>query len=341
MTLLAVDRLSVSFPVRSAILQRRIGELLAVRDVTLTVASGETLAVVGESGSGKSTAARAIARIAPARSGAIRFGGTDLLGLSGPALRNARRALQMVFQDPYSALNRRWRVSAIVSEPLDAHRIGSAAQRQATVAGLHARVGLDPAMASRFPAALSGGQRQRVAIARALALKPRLVICDEAISALDVSVQAQILNLLAELQRDIGLAYLFITHDLGVVRRFAHRVAVMHAGQVVETAPTSALFAKPLHPYSAALLSAVPRISGSAPSRIRLPGQPPSPAERPPGCLFAARCAHAVAICRTSPPPTLALPQGSSVACHRVANGVALWRGDADHRPPEQRTESR
>jgi oligopeptide/dipeptide ABC transporter ATP-binding protein len=341
MTLLAVDRLSVSFPVRSAILQRQVGELLAVRDVTLTVDAGETLAVVGESGSGKSTAARAIARIVPASGGTVRFGGTDLLGLSGAALRDARRALQMVFQDPYSALNRRWRVGAIVAEPLDAHRIGSAAERKATVAGLLARVGLDPAMAARFPAALSGGQRQRVAIARALALKPRLVICDEAISALDVSVQAQILNLLTELQRDFGLAYLFITHDLGVVRRFAHRVAVMHGGQVVETAPTATLFARPLHPYSAALLSAVPRIGGTDTSRIRLPGRPPSPAERPPGCLFAARCAHALAICRTTPPPRVAQPQGGSVACHRVTDGAALWRSDPDHRLPEQRTEPR
>ncbi|HMN85944.1 MAG TPA: ATP-binding cassette domain-containing protein [Bauldia sp.] len=337
MSLLAVENLAVAFPVRSAILRRRVGGIHAVRGIDLAVAEGETLAVVGESGSGKSTAARAIARLVPA-TGSLRLAGADLLALEGRRLRAARRAMQVVFQDPYSSLDRRWPVGAIVAEPLAVHGVGTADERRAAVADLLARVGLDPAMAARHPAALSGGQRQRVAIARALALKPRLVICDEAISALDVSVQAQILNLLAGLRRDLRLAYLFITHDLGVVRRFADRVAVMHAGLVVETAPTAALFAAPLHPYTAALLSAVPRIgAGPAPERIRLPGRPPAPTETPAGCLFAARCAHAIDVCRTTAPPTVAMPGGRSVACHRVEAGRALWRvtGDAMPADPE------
>jgi oligopeptide/dipeptide ABC transporter ATP-binding protein len=330
MTLLAVDDLAVTFPVLSPILRRRVGSVHAVRGIGFTLSAGETLALVGESGSGKSTAARAIARLTPSSGGRVTFGGADLLGMSGRSLRAARRGLQMVFQDPYSSLDRRWRIGAIVAEPLRAHGIGSAAEQRAEVDALLTRVGLDPALARRFPNELSGGQRQRVGIARALAPKPRLLICDEAISALDVSVQAQILNLLVDLRRDLGLAYLFITHDLGVVRRFADRVAVMHAGEIVELAPTRALFARPLHPYSEVLLSAVPRLDGrqGAP-RLRLRGAPPSPLATPPGCLFAGRCAHARAICHTTPPPLAAHPGGRLAACHLVENGQPLWSAPA------------
>jgi oligopeptide/dipeptide ABC transporter ATP-binding protein len=327
MTLLDVKNLTVSFPVRSPILRRRIGDIHAVRGVDFEIGEGETLAVVGESGSGKSTLARAVGRLVPAK-GSATLSGVDLLGLAPRALRAARRHLQYVFQDPYSSLNRRWTIGASVAEPLATFKVGTRLTRRERVANLLSLVGLDPSFAARYPRALSGGQRQRVGIARALALNPKLVICDEAISALDVSVQAQILNLLTVLRRELGLSYLFITHDLGVVRRFAHRVAVMHAGAIVEIAPTGDLFEEPLHPYSAALLSAVPKVTQSplAQSRIRLSGGPPSPLSSPAGCLFALRCPVAEARCHAEAPPLEAAADRRQVACHRVVNGNALWR---------------
>lgn len=327
MTLLDVKNLSVTFPVRSPILRRRIGNVHAVRGIDFAIAGGETLAIVGESGSGKSTVARAIGRLIPAQ-GSVTLSGTPLLDLSPRELRSARRHLQYVFQDPYSSLNRRWTIGASIAEPLETFKIGERHTRRERVASLLSLVGLDPTFATRHPRALSGGQRQRVGIARALALNPKLVICDEAISALDVSVQAQILNLLTDLRRELGLSYLFITHDLGVVRRFAHRVAVMHAGAIVEIAPTGDLFEEPLHPYSAALLSAVPKVTQSslAQSRIRLSGGPPSPLTSPAGCLFAKRCPVAEPRCHTEAPPLAAAMERRQVACHRVVNGIALWR---------------
>ena len=327
MTLLSVRNLVVTFPVRSPIMRRQVGDIRAVRGVSLDLDAGETLAVVGESGSGKSTLARAIARLTPAVGG-IAFDGRDMLALSSGDLRRARRGIQMVFQDPFSSLNRAWRVGDIVEEPLRVHGIGSASERRDRVAALLERVGLDPSFMRRRPNALSGGQRQRIAIARAIALQPRLVICDEATSALDVSVQAQILNLLADLRNEFGLSYLFITHDLGIVRRFADRVAVMHAGTIVEQAATRHLFAGPLHPYSDALLTAVPRIDSSNPNagRVRIPGAPPSPASDPPGCLFVKRCSYALETCAAQRPPLLDQGNGRTVACHRVVAREASWR---------------
>lgn len=327
--LLRVIDLAVEFPVKSPILRRRMGQIQAVRGVSFELRAGETLALVGESGSGKSTVARAIARLASTALGRIEFEGVDLLKLSGARLRRARRNIQTIFQNPYSSLNRAWRVDEIVAEPLRAYGIGTAPERREAVAVLLDRVGLAPEIGRRRPAGLSGGQRQRVGIARAIALRPQLVICDEATSALDVSVQAQILNLLVELREEFGLSYLFITHDLGVVRRLAERVAVMHAGLIVETAPTRALFAQALHPYTDALLAAAPNLENVervTASRTRVSGSPPSPLSTPPGCLFAARCPFALARCHERAPLLAPQPDARLVACHRVQNGIAEWR---------------
>ncbi|MBS7696797.1 MAG: ATP-binding cassette domain-containing protein [Chelatococcus sp.] len=302
----------------------------ALRKVSLTMVAGETLALVGESGSGKSTLARAITRLVPA-AGQARFNGIDILRADRAGMRRVRRGLQMVFQDPYSSLNRRKRIADILTEPLKVHGVGNSQERHRRVEALIAQVGLNTDMLQRFPAALSGGQRQRISIARALALQPQLVICDEAVSALDVSVQAQILNLLGNLKRSYELAYLFITHDLGVVRRFADRIAVMHAGRIIEVAPADVLFARPLHPYTRALLSAAPHPNRDrpAPQRIVLRGEPVSPLTDPPGCLFAGRCLHfRPGLCEASDPALAAHGTGHQVACHRARGGVPAWIAD-------------
>jgi oligopeptide/dipeptide ABC transporter ATP-binding protein len=321
--LLEVEDLAVAIPVRSPVLRRRIASIHALRGISFTVAVGETLALVGESGSGKSTAARAITRLVQATHGRVSFDGQPVLEARGDVLHAIRRNLQIVFQDPYSSLNRRMLVGDIIGEPLRAHAVSDAAGRRRRVGELLAQVGLDASAAAQYPVAFSGGQRQRIAIARALALSPKLVVCDEAVSALDVSIQAQILNLLQDLKRLYGLAYLFITHDLGVVRRFADRVAVMHAGRIVEIAAPAALFAGPFHPYTRALLSAVPRIAigEPTPTRIRLAAPPPSPMSSPSGCLFAARCAHAVVRCHAEAPALRTQPDGRQVACHLAEDG--------------------
>jgi oligopeptide transport system ATP-binding protein len=326
-SLLDVEDLAVTIPVRSPVLRRRIASIHALRGVSFSVSAGETLALVGESGSGKSTAARAIVRLVQATHGSISFNGQSVLEARGSVLHAIRRNLQIVFQDPYSSLNRRMSVGDIIGEPLRAHTVGDAASRRRRVGELLAQVGLDASASAQYPVAFSGGQRQRIAIARALALSPRLVVCDEAVSALDVSIQAQILNLLQDLKRIYGLAYLFITHDLGVVRRFADRVAVMHAGRIVEIATPKALFAGALHPYTYALLSAVPRISIGEPSptRIRLVSPAPSPMSTPAGCLFVTRCAHAVARCSAEAPAMRTQPDGRQVACHLVEKGQPMW----------------
>jgi oligopeptide transport system ATP-binding protein len=326
-SLLDVEDLAVTIPVRSPVLRRRIASIHALRGVSFSVSAGETLALVGESGSGKSTAARAIVRLVQATHGSISFNGQSVLEARGSVLHAIRRNLQIVFQDPYSSLNRRMSVGDIIGEPLRAHTVGDAASRRRRVGELLAQVGLDASALVQYPVAFSGGQRQRIAIARALALSPRLVVCDEAVSALDVSIQAQILNLLQDLKRIYGLAYLFITHDLGVVRRFADRVAVMHAGRIVEIATPEALFAGALHPYTYALLSAVPRISIGEPSptRIRLVSPAPSPMSTPAGCLFVKRCAHAVARCVAEAPAMRTQPDGRQVACHLVEKGQPMW----------------
>jgi oligopeptide transport system ATP-binding protein len=330
--LLRVRDLAVTFPVHGGILRRRIGTIRAVRQASFSIRQGETLALVGESGSGKSTIARAIVRIVAASGGSVLFDGVSLLDAAGDALKGIRRNLQMVFQDPFSSLNRRMRVGDIVAEPLRVHGIGDAAERRDRVAELLADVGLGADAAARYPVAFSGGQRQRIAIARAIALRPKLVICDEAISALDVSIQAQILNLLLDLKRRHGLSYLFITHDLGVARRFADRVAVMHAGTIVETAPPAALFAAPQHPYTRALVSAVPRLpdGGPAPPRIRLSGLPPSPTSDPAGCLFAQRCRDAQERCRQVAPSLRPSGPARKVACHLVGDETSMIRQPAD-----------
>lgn len=327
MSLLEVEDLSVTLTGARPHIFAPNAKIYALRGVSFALEPGETLAIVGESGSGKSTLARAITRLAPAE-GKASFEGGDLLGADKAALRRLRRGLQMVFQDPYSSLNRRKRISTILEEPLRVYGIGSPEERRRRVDELMEQVGLSVEMLDRFPAALSGGQRQRVAIARALALQPKIVICDEAVSALDVSVQAQILNLLGELKRTYRLAYLFITHDLGVVRRFADRIAVMHAGRIVEMATVDALLNNTLHPYTRALLSSVPHPDRSRPAPVRIPlrGDAVSPLSTPKGCLFAGRCEYFRAgICDQSDPPLIQHAAGHGVACHRADAARPVW----------------
>ena len=285
----------------------------AVDGVSLELRPGETLAVVGESGCGKTTLARAIAGLERPAGGSVRFDGVELTGLPTRARRRLASELQMIFQDPYASLNPRMTAEAIVAEPILLHERLGRAERTDRVCELLARVGLDPALRRRYPHEFSGGQRQRICIARALASRPRLVLCDEAVSALDVSVQAQILNLLADLREEFSLSYLFITHDLGVVRQLAQRVAVMYVGQIVEEAPVEALFAAPRHPYTRALLEAVPAVGGDARwLDARLPGEPASPARPPSGCRFHPRCPEAFDRCRAEAPPLHELPDARS-----------------------------
>ena len=260
--LLEVEHLSRDFAVRRGLLfARTVGRVAAVDDVSFTLARGETLGIVGESGSGKSTTARLVLRLLDPSAGRIRFDGTDITALSGAALRHFRRRMQIVFQDPFASLDPRQTVEAIVGEPLLLHRPGPAAARRARVGELLALVGLSEAQARRYPHEFSGGQRQRIGIARALAAEPELIVCDEPVSALDVSIQAQVLNLLRDLQERLGIAYLFITHDLAVVRHVAHRVAVMRQGRIVELAETAALFAHPADPYTRGLVAAMPAVA--------------------------------------------------------------------------------
>jgi oligopeptide/dipeptide ABC transporter ATP-binding protein len=292
---LEVEGLRVWFPVTSGILRRTTGWVHAVDGVNLTISRGETLGLVGESGSGKTTVGRAIVRILEPREGTIRLDGVDLLGLRGSDLRRQRRRFQMVFQDPYTSLDPRQTVGEILAEPLRTHNLadGSSRARRDRIEELLRVVGLDPAFVNRYPHEFSGGQRQRIGIARALAVEPDLIVCDEPISALDVSIQAQVINLLEQLQRDFGITYLFIAHDLAVVRHIASRVAVMYLGKIVEVASSDALYSRPLHPYSVALLSAVPvpdAIAERSRRRIILQGDIPNPSSPPSGCRFHSRC---------------------------------------------------
>ncbi|HEU4763857.1 MAG TPA: oligopeptide/dipeptide ABC transporter ATP-binding protein [Gemmatimonadales bacterium] len=292
----------------------------AVDGVSFEVTAGETLALVGESGSGKSTVGRTLLRLVEPTAGTARFDGTDLFALRGAALRDVRRRLQIVFQDPYSSLDPRMTLGQSIAEGIAIHRLARGAEVGRRVTALLEEVGLDPAFATKFPHECSGGQRQRAGIARALAVEPRFVVLDEPVSALDVSVQAQVVNLLADLQRRRGLAYLFIAHDLAVVRQLAHRVAVMYLGRLVEVGPTEEVLRSPRHPYTQALLAAVPEPDPAVrPARLVVAGEPPSPSAPPPGCPFHPRCAHPAldARCRTERPELHPVGQ-SQVACHHA-----------------------
>lgn len=325
--LLQVKGLKTWFPIKKGLLRRTVGHVRAVDGVSFSVQRGQTLALVGESGCGKTTVGRSILRLVEPTAGNVYFDGQDLVGLNDERMRPVRRRVQMVFQDPMTSLNPRMRVREIIEEGLEAFSIGAPEERRDRVAAALERVGLGADQMRRFPHEFSGGQRQRIGIARALAVEPDLVICDEAVSALDVSIQAQILNLLADLQQELGVAYLFITHDLSVVRHLADEVAVMYLGEIVEAAPTAELFARPAHPYTQGLLSAVPSADPDGPRvEAQVLGDIPSPASPPSGCRFHTRCPHAFEPCPTVVPLDVPRPASDSddseargrVRCHLV-----------------------
>jgi oligopeptide transport system ATP-binding protein len=328
--LLSVRDLHTSFPLRSSVLRRTVGHIQAVAGVSFDVMPGGTLGLVGESGSGKSTVARTIVGLEQARSGSIVFDGEELTSLPKASMRRVRRQLQMIFQDPYASLNPRATVEQIITEAWEIHPdVVPRSRHHAEARELLERVGLNPDHARRYPHQFSGGQRQRIGIARALALRPKLVICDEAVSALDVSVQAQVLNLLADLRSDLGLAYLFIAHDLSVVRHISDQVAVMYLGRIVETAPQDELFTRPIHPYTQALLSAVPDPKPwTRPPReqIIIGGDVPSPADPPSGCRFRTRCWKAEDVCATTEPALEIRLDQHPAACHFAADLAGAGR---------------
>jgi len=318
MNLLDVKNLQVHFPAKHGVFSRVKARVRAVDDVSLTVAAGETLGVVGESGCGKTTLGRAIVRLIEPTAGHIFFAGEEISRLRGSELRARRRKFQMIFQDPYGSLNPRMTVEQIIGEAIDIHKLAAdAAARREKIAALLESVGLDAAQAGRYPHEFSGGQRQRIGIARALAVEPELIVCDEPVSALDVSVQAQIINLLQDLQQQRGLAYLFIAHDLAVVEHIGQRVLVMYLGKVVELAEAKVAIRAPKHPYTQALISAVPVVDpASKRRRIVLPGDVPSPMNPPSGCPFHPRCPIAEARCRIEAPPLREIEPGHWAACH-------------------------
>ncbi|ASJ52998.1 dipeptide/oligopeptide/nickel ABC transporter ATP-binding protein [Brevibacillus formosus] len=315
--LLVVKNLKKYYPITGGVLGGEVGVVKAVDDVSFTVKSGETLGLVGESGCGKSTTGRSLLRLIEPTSGEIKFDGTDVMSLSTDAMRKMRRDMQIVFQDPFASLNPRHNIEKILEEPLIVHGLGSSAERKKRVQEMLEIVGLSSYHASRYPHQFSGGQRQRIGIARALMLKPKLIVADEPVSALDVSIQSQVLNLMQDLQREFGLTYLFIAHDLSVVRHISDRVGVMYLGRIVELTTSSQLYSNPLHPYTKALLSAVPSPDPDAVrERVILQGDVPSPAKPPSGCTFHTRCPHVTEECRTVRPEFADTGDGHFVACH-------------------------
>ncbi len=321
--LVEVKSLKKYFPIRKGVLQREVARVHAVDDVTFSVREGETIGLVGESGCGKSTLGRCIVRLLEPTDGDVLFQGDSIGKLRPRALRPLRREMQMVFQDPYASLNPRKRVGTIVGDPLRIHRIGDRKERKQKVQELLEAVGLSPEHYNRFPHEFSGGQRQRIGVARALALRPKLVVADEPVSALDVSIQAQMINLLEDLQEEFRLTYIFIAHDLGVVRHVSDRIAVMYLGKLVEVSPAEELYERPIMPYTEALLSAVPipdpDLSDQR-DRIVLEGDVPSPIDPPPACRFHPRCKYATDICKQVEPPLVNYGNGHLAACHHPLN---------------------
>ena len=318
---LRVEGLKVHFSVGRQFFSKNETVVHAVDGVDFNIPAGKTFGIVGESGSGKTTTALAVMRLVPITEGRVTLGGSVISDLEKEELRAARRKFQIVFQDPYSSLNPRKRVSEIVREPLDLMQIGTRAEREQRVSELFAQVGLRPEQQALFPHQFSGGQRQRLGLARALSTTPDLIVCDEPVSALDVAIQAQILNLMVKLQREMGLTYLFISHDLGVVQHICDEIAVMYLGQIVEQADRVSLFANPRHPYTKALLAAVPTVHGNKRdrnNRVRLKGDPPSPINPPPGCRFASRCDMAEEYCREVAPELKSIAHQHRIDCHLV-----------------------
>ena len=335
-SLLSVQGLVKHFPVkRGVVFSKTVGQVRAVDDVSFDIARGETLALVGESGCGKSTTGRLILKLMEPTGGSVRFQGQEIANLSGDEMRKMRRHLQIIFQDPYASLNPRMTIQDILLEPMQVHGIGTPAEREERVRELLQVVGLPPEFARRYPHQFSGGQRQRIGIARALTVNPELIVCDEPVSALDVSIQAQVVNLLQNLQQRFGLSYLFIAHDLAVVKHISDRVAVMYLGKLVEIADKKTLYAQPLHPYTQALLSAIPRPDPHAErQRIILTGDVPSAMRPPAGCRFNTRCPHAQERCRSEEPVLRDAAPGHRVACHFYESiprpaGVAVTATDS------------
>jgi oligopeptide transport system ATP-binding protein len=346
--LVEVENLKVYFPIRAGIFKTVQGTVKAVDDITFEVRRGETLGLVGESGCGKSTTGRALIRLREPTEGKVKFDGVELTSLKPQPLRRLRRRMQIIFQDPYGSLDPRMTVGAIISEPLDTHKLAKGDAKRARVAELLKMVGLDPTYVNRYPHEFSGGQRQRIGVARALAVEPEFIVCDEPISALDVSIQAQVLNLLTDLRERLGLTYLFIAHDLSVVKHISDRVAVMYLGKIVEIGPPDIIYAGPGHPYTRALLSAVPVPDPTAErrrKRVILIGDVPSPANPPSGCRFHTRCWLYEELgkpenCRTIDPPLREVGQDQKAACHYAERSIASDVGVAhiDEQPKRHGT---
>ncbi|MDP3195697.1 ABC transporter ATP-binding protein [Tabrizicola sp.] len=339
--LVQVQDLKMHFPIYSGLFRRHTGDVKAVDGVSFDILAGQTLGLVGESGCGKSTVGRAMLRLYEPTAGRVVIDGDDVATLSPEALRKKRPTMQMVFQDPQASLNPRMTLAEIVSEPLEEHTNWTRDQKLERVYELMDQVGLNRRFVNRFPHEFSGGQRQRIGIARALALKPRFIVCDEPIAALDVSIQAQVVNLLEDLQEKLGLTYLFISHDLSMVRHLAQRVAVMYLGRIAELSPSKDLYARPLHPYAEALLSAVnepdPELAARR-NRIILKGDVPSPANPPKGCNFCTRCPRVMDICRTVKPDLLEVEPGRLVACHLYTAAGSTGASEANERNQQGET---